>query len=125
MRTSNQASTTDKNLDRLAEFLNREIEHPTLMAQIPNGAHVFHGTYSDSNLTEANLRLATNTLLGMALGYVEKAPLVMVFEYKPGQETLVDLASEAHRRKVQTLIQAFRKQSQQELNTKISELAAL
>jgi hypothetical protein len=38
MATNRQISITDKNLDRLAEFLNRELEQPTLAAQIPKGS---------------------------------------------------------------------------------------
>lgn len=35
----------EKNLDRLSDFLNRELDKPTLASQIPNGAHIFHGSY--------------------------------------------------------------------------------
>jgi hypothetical protein len=119
-----KSSLTDKNLDRLAEFLNRELERPNLAAQIPGGAHIFHGSYSDAMLTEGNLKLATNILLGMTLGYVEEAPLVMIFEYKPGQETLIDLSSEAYKQKARSFIETFREQSQREMAVKINELLA-
>jgi len=122
MGTNRQTSITDKNLDRLAEFLKRELEQPTLAAQIPGGAHIFHGSYSDTELTQANLKLATNILLGMTLGYVEEAPLMMVFEYKPGQETLIDLSSEVYKRKAQRFVETFREQSQQEIAVEINEL---
>ena len=124
MGTNRQASITDKNLDRLAEFLNRELGQPTLAAQIPSGTHIFHGSYSDAELTQANLKLATNILLGMTLGYVEEAPLMMVFEYKPGQETLIDLSSEVYKRKAQRFVEAFCEQSQQEMAVEINELLA-
>ena len=124
MGTNRQTSITDKNLDRLAEFLNRELEQPTLAAHIPSGAHIFHGSYSDAELTQANLKLATNILLGMTLGYVEEAPLMMVFEHKPGQETLIDLSSEVYKRKAQRFVETFCEQSQQEMAVEINELVA-
>ncbi len=123
MGTNSQTDVTSKNLDRLSAFLQDEIERPSLTAQIPDKAHIFHGAYNDNDLTQANLKLATNTLLGMMLGYVEEAPLVMVYEYNAGKETVVDLASDTHKRKAQTVIQSFREQSQRELNTKINKLA--
>lgn len=57
-----KASTTDKNIDRLTGFLSREIGNSTLSAQIPHGAHIFHGAYNDSDLTQANLKMATKYL---------------------------------------------------------------
>jgi len=92
-------STTDKNLDRMSSILSREVSSSTLSAEIPNGAHIFHGAYNDSGLTEDNLKMATNIMLGMTLGYVEEAPLVMIFEYQPNREALVDLSSEAYKKK--------------------------
>lgn len=124
MGTNSQTGITDKNLNRLAEFLNRELEQPTLAAQIRGGTHVFYGSSSDINLTQANLKLATNILLGMTLGYVEEAPLMMVFEYKPGWETLIDLSSKMRKRRAQTFIETFREQSQQDIVAKINELLA-
>jgi len=124
MGTNRRASITDKNLDRLAEFLNRELEQPTLAAQIPSGTHIFHGSYNDAELTQANLKLATHILLGMTLGYIEEAPLMMVFEYKPGQETLINLSSEVYKRKAQRFVETFREQSQQEMAVEINALLA-
>ncbi|HFQ93345.1 MAG TPA: hypothetical protein ENK32_05015 [Anaerolineae bacterium] len=123
MGTNNQIDVTSKNLGKLSAFLQREIERPSLTAQIPDKAHIFHGAYNDNDLTQANLKLAANTLLGMMLGYVEEAPLVMVFEYNADKETVVDLASASHKRKARTVIQSFREQSQRELKTKINKLA--
>jgi len=37
---------TDKNLDRLVDFLNLELGKSSLAEQIPNGAHIFHGSYN-------------------------------------------------------------------------------
>ena len=110
---------------RLSDFLSREIKKSSLAEQIPSGAHIFHGTHKDTDLTQANLNLATNILLGMTLGFVEKAPLMMVFVSKSDQEILIDLSNEAQKRKAGTLIQTFREQTQQEMSTKINELVAL
>ncbi len=121
---TNEPNMTDKNIDRFAGFITRELGKSTLSARIPQGAHIFHGAYNDSDLTQANLDMATNILLGMTLGYVEDAPLVMIFEYRPNQETLIDLSSEVYRKGAQSLIQSVRKKSQQELSHRIDELVA-
>ena len=118
----NRQSLTKGNLDRLTEFLNQELEQPKLAARIPSGAHLFYGSYNDTRLTKNNLRLATRILLGMTLGYVEAAPLIMVFEYKPGKETVIDLSSAVHKRKAKRLVETFREQSQQELVLEINDL---
>lgn len=125
MKTNSQISITDKNLNRLAEFLGGEIKQSVFAAQIPNGAHLFHGGYNDTSLTQANFKIATNIMLGMTLGYVEEAPLVMIFEYKPGKKTLIDLSAEIYQRQAYTFIETFREQSRQELTTKINELVAV
>ena len=88
-----------KNLDRLSDFLNLELENSTLASQIPDGAHIFHGSYNDANLTQDNLNLAARILLGMTLGYVEDAPLIMLFEYKHGKQTLLDLSETLQKNK--------------------------
>jgi hypothetical protein len=95
-----------------------------LAAQIPGGTHIFHGSCSDAELTQANLKLTTHILLGVTLGYVEEAPLMMVFEYKPGQETLINLSSEVYKRKAQRFVETFREQSQQEMAVEINAFLA-
>ena len=122
MKGSNQIDLTGKNLDRLVEFLDREMEQSTLAAQIPNGAHIFHGSHNDTTLTQANLQLVSTILLGMTLGYVEDAPLMMVFEYKPGKQTVIDLSDEVQKDKVRTFVEGFQEQSQYEMTVKINEL---
>ncbi len=117
-------STTDKNLERLSSFLSREISNSTLSAEIPHGAHIFHGAYNDRELTEDNLKMATNIMLGMTLGYVEEAPLVMIFEYKPDRETLIDLSSEAYKKSAQVLIQTVQETNQRELSNRLDKLVA-
>jgi hypothetical protein len=124
MQISEQASLTDKNLDRLADLLNQGRTEPNLFEQIPNEAHIFHGSFHDAALTQANLTLANKILLGMTLGYVEEAPLVMVFEHKPGEKIVIDLSSEAQKGRVQQFIEMFQEQSQQEATVRINELLA-
>ena len=122
MGKNNQTGLTDVNLDRLAEFLSRELEQPTLAAQIPNGAHIFHGSHADTALTQGNLQLISKILLGMTLGYVEDAPLLMVFEYEPGRQMVIDLSGEVQKDKARTFIEGFQEQSRHEMVVKINEL---
>ena len=123
MQANEQTSLTDKNLDRFAEFLKHELKQPNLAEQIPDGTHIFHGSYSDTALTQANLKLASKILLGMTLGYVEEAPLAMVFEYKPDKHTVIDLSTET-KNKAQEFIQRFQEQSQQDVVSKLDALIA-
>jgi hypothetical protein len=115
---------THKNLDRLTDFLTSELEQPALAAQIPNGAYIFHGAYDDRALTEANLKMASATLIGMALGLREEAPLVMIFEAKAGEHVLIDLSTEERKGKVRRLAEEFQEQHQQEVLMEINELIA-
>lgn len=115
MAENNLNSVTDKNLDRLKDFLNRELANPSLAEQIPSGAHLFHGSYNDSSLTEANLNLSSRVLLGMALGFVEEAPLVMIYEYEPGRQKVIDLSSEKRKYSVRNLVETFQELSQHEI----------
>ena len=124
MAERNQADVTDKNLDRLADFLTSELTQPALAAQIPNGAHIFHGAYNDMALTQANLNMSAVTLMGMALGLREEAPVVMLFESKPGQQVVINLATAERKRKIQKLAEMFQEQSQQEILSEINELMA-
>ncbi len=119
---ANNKTLTDRNLDLLADFLTRELEQPNLAKQIPDGAQVFHGTYNDAALTQANLQRATKILVGMTLGFIEEAPLVMIFEYQPGQQTAIDLSSNEQKREIEMFIKAFQTQNQQRITGKISEL---
>ena len=121
-KNNNEVSLTDKNLDRLAEFLNQEMKKPMLSAQIPDGAHLFYGSYNDPAMTQDNLRLASKTLLGMTLSYVEDAPLVMVFESKDGNQIIIDLSDETEKAKIRSFIENFQKQRQREIVNKINKL---
>ncbi len=122
MRKNNEVSLTDKNLDCLAEFLNQELKQPMLSAQIPDGAHLFYGSYNDPAMTQENLQLVSKTLIGMILGYIEDAPLIMMFEYKHGKQMVIDLSDEMEKAKIRRFIEKFQKQNQKEMVTKINEL---
>ncbi len=124
MTEIDQASITDKNLDRLADFLASELEQPALASQIPSGAHIFHGAYNDMELTQANLKMATGMLLGMTLGLCEEAPLVMLFETKPGRQVVIDLSTEEKKHKVKAFTEMFQEQNKQEVLIEIDELMA-
>jgi len=124
MKAINQIGLTDKNLDRFTEFLSSELERPNRGEQIPEGAHIFHGSSFDTALTQANLKLAGKILLGMTLGYVEEAPLVMVYEYQPGKQILIDLSIDELKGKVQEFIETFQEQSQDNVTVKLNELLA-
>jgi len=115
---------TERNLDRLNEFLQLELEGAGLAQNIPSGAHLFHGSHADSAFTATNLRLATKILLGMSLGYVDEAPLIMVFEYKPGEHTVIDLSTTSLKHRAQELLENIQDQSHQEVKEKISGLLA-
>lgn len=122
MGRSNYTDVTDKNLDRLADFLTSEMAMPSVSDQVPNGAHLFHGAYNDLSLTNANLDLASEVLLGMILGYVEQAPLMMVFKRASGQNTIIDLSDETHKQRAEAFIELFRRDSQRSAVDRISEL---
>lgn len=124
MAKYNQASVTEKNLDRLAYFLTSEIQQPTLATQIPEGAHIFHGSYADLELTQANVKMAAAMLIEMALGIYEEAPLIMLYEYQSGQQAVIDLGTDDKKHQALELIEAFQEQSQQEVAVKINELMA-
>jgi len=125
MRENNGSNLTSKNLDRLSDFLNRELESSTLASQIPDGAHIFHGSFSDTDLTQGNLNLATKLLLGMTLGYVEDAPLMMVFEQKGGKHVLLDLSETLQKKQAQAFIGRFQKQTQKKMTAKINQFLAI
>ena len=122
MGRNNHTDVTDKNLDRLADFLTSEMAVPSVSEQIPDGAHLFHGAYNDLSLTNANLDLASEVLLGMVLGYVEQAPLMMVFERVPGQNTVIDLSDETSKQRAEAFIELFRRDSQRSAVDRISAL---
>ena len=124
MRTESNTALTNEILDRLENFLSRELENPTLSAQIPDGAHIFHGSHSDPELTQGSLDLATKLLFGMTLGYIEEASLLMVFEYRDGEYTLIELSDARQKQQAQAVIGRFQEQGQKKLTTQINQLLA-
>lgn len=122
MEKNSHNNLTEKNLDKLAELLTSELKQPNVASHIPNGSHIFHGSYNDKSLTQYNLQLVSKTLLGMTLGYIEDAPLVLVFEYKPGKQTVINLSDKIYKSKAQRLIEGFQEQNRHEMTQKINEL---
>jgi hypothetical protein len=125
MTENNDNDLTSKSLDRLSDFLNRELENATLSSQIPDGTHIFHGSYSDTDLTQGNLNLAAKLLFGITLGYVEDAPLMMVFEHKNGKHLLIDLSDTLQKKQAQAFIGRFQKQSQKKMAAQINRVLAI
>ena len=125
MGENNNNNLTSKNLDRLSDFLDRELENSTWASQIPEGAHIFHGSYSDTDLTQGNLNLAAKLLLGMTLGYVEDAPLMMLFEHTHGKHILLDLSETLQKKQAQAFIGRFQKKSQKKMTAKINQFLAI
>jgi len=122
MGRNSNTDIRDKNLDRLADLLTSELQTSLLSHQIPDGAYLFHGAYNDLSLTNANLDLASEVLLGMILGYVEQAPLTMVFERAPGQNTVIDLSDETNKQRAEAFVELFRRDTQRNAVDRISEL---
>lgn len=106
-RPADEVSFTDSAIDRLEALLTGELEELAMADQIPDGAHLFHGTFDAPKLTDHSLKLAGDILLGMMLGYVEEAPLVLLYEHQPAQLRLIDLASDAHKQRAREVIQTF------------------
>jgi hypothetical protein len=124
MGENNANNLSSKNLDRLTNFLNRELENPTFASQIPDGAHIFHGSYDDTDLTQGNLKLAAKILLGMTFGYVEDAPLIMLFEREQGERILLDLSETLEKEETWAFIGRFQKQNQKKVAAKLNQLLA-
>ena len=122
MQSDTENYLTGANLDRLSSFLKQTLAGSSLAEVIPDGAHIFHGSFEDDVLTNANLKLASKTLLAMTLGYVDEAPLIMIYEHKPSQQTLLDLSGQKQKLQAQTFVETFQKQSQRDMTSKINEL---
>ena len=71
------------------------------------------------------MNLATKLLLGITLGYVEDAPLIMVFEHKNGKYVLIDLSETLQKKQAQAFIGRFQKQSQKKMATQINQALAI
>jgi hypothetical protein len=119
MAKDNDTNLTEKNLDRLAEFLTRQQENADLVDQIPDGAHIFQGAYDDSELTQENVNLASKIALGMALGYVEEAPLIMLFENEQRKQVVLDLSTIIFHGQSQQVIETYQKRSRKKVASRL------
>jgi hypothetical protein len=124
MGKNNQSDLTDKNLDQLNEFLNKELAGKGLAAQIPDGAHLFYGSATNAELTRDNLDLAAKVLLGMMLGYIEDAPLTMVYEKQPGHQIALDLSTMLSKKQAESAILRFQRESRQRIGSQIEKALA-
>lgn len=125
MNENNQEQIIVRNFDRLADFLADELASPSVAAQIPDGAHIFHGAAHDSALTAHNLESAAKIRLGMALGYVADAPLMMVFEREDGERVVLNLSTALPSEQAQALIGRFHEQAQDKITVQIAQLPGL
>jgi hypothetical protein len=75
-------------------------------------------------LTQANIKMAASILIEMVLGLCAEAPLLMIFEHKPDQQTLIDLSTPGRKQAARTLLTAFQEQNRLEVVTEIKELMA-
>ncbi|MFO7538516.1 MAG: hypothetical protein R6X32_10715 [Chloroflexota bacterium] len=125
MKKNSQTNLTDKNLDQLNEFLNKELAGEGFAAQIPDGAHLFYGSAINADLTRDNLDLAAKVWLGMMLGYIEDAPLTMVYEKQPGQQVTLDLSTMLSKKEAESAILRFQKESRQQISSQIQKALAV
>lgn len=115
---------TDQSLDQLAEFLENELRTPDISAEIPDGAHIFHGKDDDNAFTQKNLALASKTLLGMSLGYIENAPLFMVYKQRNGRFIAINLSNDQQKEITDIFIEEFQYKNQQTMTLQINESQA-
>lgn len=118
-RSITNQNYTDATIDRFGDFLLNEMKQPALADQIPDGAHLFHGTFDAPELTQQSLKLAGDILLGMMLGYVEEAPLLLLYEFRPSQMRLVDLSSDTHRQRALDAIRSFQTTSAEAIQNRL------
>jgi hypothetical protein len=124
MQEDSPLTLTERNLDWLAQFLGVDLERSALADQIPMGAHIFPGSSQDPELTQANLRLASKILLAMALGYVEEAPLFMVYTKHNGAEQLIDLSRALPKKQAHEFVKTFQEENGQRLAIALQQLVA-
>jgi hypothetical protein len=125
MDMSSQTDLTEHNLDQLNQLLHKELAGAGLAAQIPDGTHLFYGSASDATLTRDNLDLAAKVLLGMMLGYIEDAPLTMVYEKQSGQQIALDLSTMLSKKQAESAISRFQRESRQRMGSQIEKALAV
>lgn len=114
-------SLINRGIDKFSEFLSNELTQVTNLApQIPDQAFVFHGSYDDPALTQAEIKKATDLLVRMELGVEEEAPIVIVFEYAQEAYRVIDFATEQRKHQAQSWLESFRVQSQRDIEHEIS-----
>ena len=114
----------DQGLDQLAEFLENELHNPDISAEIPDGAHIFHGSHDDNTFTQENVAFASKTLLGMSLGYIENAPLFMIYRQENGRFIAINLSNDRQKETADTFIEEFQYKNQQTMTLQINESQA-
>lgn len=119
MAEIDETKLTAKNLDRLAEFLNHQLGNAPLIDQIPDGAHIFQGAHDDNELTQQNVNLASKIALGMALGYVEEAPLIMLFADEQRKQIVLNLSATIFRGQSQQFIETYQKRSRKKVASRL------
>jgi hypothetical protein len=121
MIENKQTPLINRGLDKFSQFISNELAQVTNLApQIPDQAYVFHGSYHDSELTQAEIEKATDLLVRMQLGVEDEAPVVIVLEYAPGQYRVIDFATEQRKSQAQAWLESFRQQSQQAIESELS-----
>jgi hypothetical protein len=61
----------------------------------------------------------------MTLGYVEDAPLIMLFEREQGEQILLNLSETLEKEQAQAFIGRFQKQNQKKVTVKLNQLLAV
>jgi hypothetical protein len=125
MADNSRPDLTSQNLDELNELLKRQLKGAGLADQIPDRAHLFYGSAKDKKLTRANLELAAKVLLGMTLGYIEDAPLTMVYEQRSGRQVALDLSAMVSKEQARSMVLRFQEQSRRQLSAQIEKALAV
>ena len=121
MAKNKQASLTDRGLDKFNQFLGSELAQASnLASQIPDQAFIFHGSYDDSALTQAEIEKAADLLVRMQLGVEEEAPVIIIFEYARQQYRVIDFATDQRKRQAQDWLNSFRQQSQHAIEYEVN-----
>ena len=121
MVKNKQNPLINRGLDKFSQFLSNELAQVTNLApQIPDQAYIFHGSYDDPDLTQAEIEKAADLLVRMQLGVEAEAPVIIVFEYAHEQFQVIDFATEQRKRQAQEWLESFRQQSQQAVEYEIN-----
>jgi hypothetical protein len=125
MKENSQPDLTSQNLDELNDFLAQQLKGAGLAGEIPEGAHLFYGSATNKKLTRANLELAARVLLGMTLGYIEDAPLTMIYKQRSGHQIAFDLSAMLSKEQARAMVLRFQEQSGRHLSDQIEKALAV